>query len=380
MSLDTREQGSGVADKAVGVGLIGCGVISSIYLENAKHFAEYDIVAVADLDRSRAEARAEKYGVRRVATVDELLADPAVEIVLNLTIPKAHFEIDMATLNAGKHLYSEKPFTIERADAAKLLAVAAEQGLRVGSAPDTFLGGGLQTCRQLIDEGAIGQPVAATAFMFSHGPEIWHANPLFFYEYGGGPLLDMGPYYVTALVSLLGPVRRVTGSARASFSERTISSEPLKGQKIQVDVPTHVAGVLDFQSGAIATLLTTFDVWTDDKSRFEIYGSSGSMKVPDPNRFGGPIQILQSGDKEWHDIELTHGSAENSRGIGLADMAAAARDSRPHRANGEMASHVLDVMHGVLQASATGQHVAIESSCERPAPLDPGMADWVVCP
>ncbi len=365
-----------MTDKAVGVGLIGCGVISSIYLENAKHFAEYDIVAVADLDRSRAGAQAEKYGVPRVCTVDELLADPAVEIVLNLTIPKAHFDIGMATLKAGKHLYSEKPFTIEPEDAAKLLAVAAENGLRVGSAPDTFLGGGLQTCRQLIDDGAIGQPVAATAFMFSHGPESWHANPLFFYEYGGGPLLDMGPYYVTALVSLLGQVRRVTGSARASFPERTIGSEPLKGQKIQVDVPTHVAGILDFESGAVATLMTTFDVWTDEKSRFEIYGSDGSLKVPDPNRFGGPIHLHQSGDKEWREIELTHGSAENSRGLGLADMAAAARDGRPHRANGQMAAHVLEVMHGLLKASETGAHVAIEASCERPAPLPPGLPDW----
>ena len=369
-----------MTDKAVGVGLIGCGVISSIYLENAKHFNEYDIVAVADLDRSRAEAQAAKYGVARVCTVEELLTDPAVEIVLNLTIPKAHAEIGLAALEAGKHLYSEKPLTIEREDAAKLLEVARSKGLLVGSAPDTFLGGGLQTCRQLIDAGAIGVPVAATASMLSHGPESWHANPLFFYQYGGGPLLDMGPYYVTALVSLLGPVRRVTGSARASFPERTIGSEPLKGQRIPVDVPTHVAGILDFESGAIATLMTTFDVWSDEKSRFEVFGSDGSLHVPDPNRFGGPVSLLESGSTEWQEVELTHGSAENSRGIGLADMAAAAREHRPHRANGEMAAHVLDVMHGILRASETGRHVAISSSCARPAPLPAGLDDWVVSP
>ncbi|MGI8644207.1 MAG: Gfo/Idh/MocA family protein [Thermomicrobiales bacterium] len=367
-----------MTDKAVGVGLIGCGVISSIYLENAKHFAEYDVVAVADLDRSRAEAQAEKYGVPKVCSVEEVLADPSVDIVLNLTVPNAHAEIGMAALEAGKHLYSEKPLTIEREDAACLIAVAASKGMLVGSAPDTFLGGGLQTCRKLIDDGAIGQPVAATAFMFSHGPESWHANPLFFYQYGGGPLLDMGPYYITALVALFGPVRRVTGSARASFPERTIGSEPLKGQKITVDVPTHVAGILDFQSGAIATLMTTFDVWTDEKSRFEVFGSAGSLKVPDPNRFGGPVQLLESSSSKWRDVDLTHGSAENNRGIGLADMAAAARDHRPHRANGAMASHVLDVLHGILQASETGHHVDITSSCERPAPLPAGLADWVV--
>lgn len=367
-----------MTEKAVGVGLIGCGVISSIYLENASHFKEYDVVAVADLDRSRAEAQAEKYGVPRVCSVEELLSDPAVAIALNLTVPRAHAEIGLAALAAGKHLYSEKPLTIEPQDAARLLDVANDQGLRVGSAPDTFLGGGLQTCRQLIDDGAIGQPVAATASMFSHGPEGWHANPLFFYQYGGGPLLDMGPYYVTALVSLLGPVRRVTGSARSSFPERTIGSEPLKGQRIPVEVPTHVAGILDFQSGAVATLLTTFDVWHADKSRFEIYGSEGSIKVPDPNRFGGPVALLEPGDEAWQEIALTHGSAENSRGIGLADMAAAARDDRPHRANGEMAAHVLEVMHGILRASETGQHVMITSTCQRPEPLPPGLDDWTI--
>lgn len=367
-----------MAEKAVGVGLVGCGVISSIYLENARRFQEFEIVAVADLDRARAEAQAAKFGVPRVCTVEELLADPAVEIVLNLTVPKAHTEIGMAALAAGKHLYSEKPLTIERDDAAKLLQTARSRNLLVGSAPDTFLGGGLQTCRKLIDDGAIGEPVAATASMFSSGPESWHANPAFFYEYGGGPLLDMGPYYVTALVSLLGPVRRVTGSARASFSERTVGSEPLKGQKIPVTVPTHVAATLDFESGAIATLMTTFDVWYDEKSRFELYGAAGSLKVPDPNRFGGSVSLLKAGSSEWNTVELTHGSAENSRGIGLADMAAALRGHRRHRANGEVALHVLEVMHGILEASETGRHVEVASRPERPAPLPAGLADWAV--
>ena len=362
----------------VRVGLMGTGVISDIYLTNAAKYAEIDIVACADLDVDRARQAAAKHGVARAYSPDDLLADPGVELVINLTIPRAHAEVGVATLAAGKHLYSEKPFTIEREDAARLLASAAERDLRVGSAPDTFLGGGLQTCRHLIDAGAIGQPVAATAFVTGHGPEGWHRNPAFFYQYGGGPLLDMGPYYLTALVNLMGPVRRVTGSARASFPERTIGSEPLKGQTIAVEVPTHVAAVLDFASGAIATLVTSFDVWAADLPRIEVYGATGSLSVPDPNQFGGPIRIHTAGAKDWSDAPLTFASAENSRGIGVADMAAAIRAGEPHRASGELAYHVLDIMASILDASESGRHIDIQSTCDRPAPLPEGLPDWAV--
>jgi predicted dehydrogenase len=241
--------------------------------------------------------------------------------------------------------------------------------VRVGCAPDTFLGGGIQTCRKLIDDGWIGAPVAAVAFMMSHGWESWHPDPEFYYELGGGPMLDMGPYYLTALVSLLGPIVRVTGSARISFPERTIGSGPKQGQKIAVETPTHVAGVLDFGGGAVATIITSFDVWAANLPRIEIYGSAGSLSVPDPNTFGGPVRIRLAGEGEWRDVPLTHGFTENSRGLGVADMAHAIRAGRPHCASGELAYHVLDVMAAFEEASAAGRHVPITSGPPRVAAL-----------
>ena len=241
--------------------------------------------------------------------------------------------------------------------------------MRLGAAPDTFLGGGLQTCRQLIDEGAIGEPVAATAFMLIPGHERWHPQPDFYYQPGGGPLFDMGPYYLTALVSLLGPVRRVTGSARATFPERTISSEPRAGERIAVEVPTHLAAILDFASGPIATLVTSFDVWASKAPKLEIYGSQGSLSLPDPNTFAGPVRIRGADDEIWRVVPVTRPYTKNSRGLGLADMAAGLRGGAAHRASGDLAYHVLEVMHAVETASREGRHVAIESSCQRPAPL-----------
>jgi predicted dehydrogenase len=250
--------------------------------------------------------------------------------------------------------------------------MAGEKGVRVGGAPDTFLGGGLQTCRKLIDDGEIGEPVAATAFMTCHGHESWHPDPEFYYKVGGGPMFDMGPYYLTSLVSMLGPVQRVTGSTRITFPERTITSQPKSGQKITVDVPTHVVGVLDFANGAVATIITSFDVWFAELPRIEIYGTKGSLSVPDPNTFGGPVRIRKAGDDAWRDVSLVYGYAENSRGLGVADMAHALRSGRAHRANGEMAFHVLDLMHAIHEAADQGRHIDVGSSCQRPAlfPLD----------
>jgi predicted dehydrogenase len=275
----------------------------------------------------------------------------------------------MSALAAGKHVYTEKPLATRRADGAATLALAREKGLRVGSAPDTFLGGGLQTCRKLIDDGAIGEPVAAVAFMTGHGPEGWHPDPEFFYKPGAGPMSNMGPYYLTALVSLLGPIARVTGSARSSFPERTIGSGPKQGQQIVVETPTHVAGVLDFAGGAVATLITSFDVWAANLPHIEIYGSEGSLSVPDPNTFGGPVRIRLAKDKEWRDVPLTHGHTENSRGLGVADMASAIREGCPHRASGELAYHVLDVMAAFEEASTAGHHMAINTGPPRVAAL-----------
>lgn len=356
----------------VRVGLVGCGTISKIYLENARKFHDLDVVACADLVPERAQARAAEYGVPRALAVDELLADPEIEVVLNLTIPAAHAEIGRAALAAGKSVYGEKPLAVRREDGAQLLGAARQNGLRVGSAPDTFLGGGIQTCRQLIDEGAIGAPVAALAFFMNHGHEHWHPDPDFYYQPGAGPMFDMGPYYLTAMVSLLGPVRRVTGSARISFPERTITSKPRSGEKISVNTPTHVAGVMDFQSGVVATIVTSFDVWPSELPRIEIYGSEGTLGVPDPNTFGGPVRIRRPGERAWSDVPLTHGYTANSRGLGLADLARAIREGRPHRANGDLAYHVLDTMQAFLDASREGRHIEIESSVERPAPMPSG--------
>jgi len=317
--------------------------------------------------------------VPRACSVDELLADDEIRIVVNLTIPNAHASVALAALEAGKSVHNEKPLTITREDGASLLAAARAGGVRVGCAPDTFMGAGIQTCRKLIDDGWIGEPVAATAFMTCHGHESWHPDPEFYYKSGGGPMFDMGPYYLTALVALMGPVRRATGSTRITFPQRLITSQPKYGTRVTVDVPTHVAGVLDFASGAVATVVTSFDVWAANLPRIEIYGSRGSLSVPDPNGFGGPVRVRRAGADDWSAVPHTHGYAENSRGIGVADMACALRSGRAHRANGELAYHVLDVMHALHDASDTGKHVELASTCERPAPLPmdlrPGTLD-----
>ncbi|HZT40936.1 MAG TPA: Gfo/Idh/MocA family oxidoreductase [Chthonomonadaceae bacterium] len=356
----------------VKVGIIGCGNISGIYFKAGQTFRILDIVACADLIMERARAKAEEHGIRAL-TVDQLLADPEVQIVINLTIPNAHYEVCKAALEAGKHVHVEKPLSITREQGQDLLETARARNLRVGAAPDTFLGGGLQTCRKLIDDGWIGEPVGATAFMLCHGHESWHPDPEFYYKAGGGPMFDMGPYYLTALISLIGPIRRVTGSTRVSFPERTITSAPKYGTKVKVDVPTHVAGIMDFANGAIGTILTTFDVWASQLPRIEIYGTEGSLDVPDPNGFGGPVRVQRMGASGWSEVPLTHGFAENSRGIGVADMAYAIQSGRPHRANGQMGYHVLETMHGFHDASDMGKHYVMESVCERPAPLPLGL-------
>lgn len=359
----------------VKVGVIGCGNISGIYFKNGQRFEILDVVACADLIQERAEAKAKEYNVPKACSVEELLEDPEIEIVLNLTTPQAHAETCLAALEAGKNVHVEKPLAVTREEGRKILDTAENKGLLVGSAPDTFLGAGLQTCRKLIDDGWIGEPIGATAFMMCHGHEHWHPDPEFYYKVGGGPMFDMGPYYLTALVSLMGPVERVTGSARISFPERTITSAPKHGTRVTVEVPTHVAGILDFKSGAVATIITSFDVWGARLPFIEIYGTEGSLSVPDPNTFGGPVHVLRKRTGEWKEVPLTHGFADNSRGIGVADMAYAVRTGRKHRANGEMAYHVLDIMHAIHDASNAGKHCILESTCEQPAPLPLGLPD-----
>jgi len=353
--------------RKIKVGIVGCGNISSIYLKNlSEMFDNLEVAACADLVREKSAAKAEEFRVPKVCTTEELLADPDIGIVLNLTIPKAHSSVCLAALEAGKHVYVEKPLAITREDGERILDTARTKGLLVGCAPDTFLGGGIQTCRKLIDDGWIGEPVAANAFMMGHGHESWHPDPEFYYKEGGGPMFDMGPYYLTALVNLMGPIRRVTGSARISFPERTITSQPKKGTRITVDVPTHIAGVMDFVNGAVGTIITSFDVWGAKLPFIEIHGTKASLSVPNPNTFGGPVEIKTAGSREWSQVPLSHGYTENSRGLGVYDMAnAILHGSRP-RASGELAFHVLEVMHGFHDASSDGRHYMMKSTCERP--------------
>jgi predicted dehydrogenase len=332
-------------------------------------FEDIEVVACSDLVLERARDQAEAYGVSKACTPEELLADEEVEIVLNLTVPVVHAKVSMAALEAGKHVYSEKPLAVSLEDGRRMLEVAGERDLIVGCAPDTFLGGGLQTCRKVVDEGMLGEPVAVTAFMLNHGPEDWHPNPDFFYQPGAGPMFDLGPYYLSTLTTLMGPVRRVTASARATFQERMITSQPHAGTSITVNTPTHVAGVMDFESGAVGTLVTSFDVWSENQSRIDLYGTEGTLSLPDPNTFGGPVWLWRSDENAWTEVPLTHPYTGNSRGLGLADMARALRTGRQPRASGELGMHVLDVIHAFLDSSERGEHVRVSSSFGRPEAL-----------
>lgn len=355
------------------VGVIGCGNISNVYFKNiASLFDNLEVAAVADLDAERAQAKAGQYGISKAYGVEELLADPGIEVVLNLTTPAAHAEVCMAALTAGKHVYTEKPLAVSLRDAERVLALARKKGVRVGAAPDTFLGAGIQTCVQLINEGQIGMPVAATAFMANHGHESWHPNPDFYYAQGGGPVFDMGPYYFTALIALMGPAHRVSGSVRRTFPSRLIGSGPREGETIPVQIPTHAAGTIDFDCGAIATFLMSFDVWAARLPHIEIYGSDGTLSVPDPNTFGGPVLIRTQDSPDWREVPLTLPWADNCRGLGLSEMVQAIAEGRPHRASGELAMHALEIMHAVHDASGTGKCVTLRSPAPRPAALAPG--------
>ncbi len=359
----------------VKVGVIGCGNISGIYFKAGKRFEMLDTLACADIDKGRAGAKAKEFEIARAGTVKQLLADKSIEIVVNLTVPKAHGEVSLAALKAGKHVYSEKPLALTREEGQEILALAKENGLLVGCAPDTVLGAGIQTARKLIDDGWIGRPVSATAFMQCHGHESWHPNVEFYYEEGGGPMFDMGPYYLTALVSLLGPVARVCGSTGKGFAERMITTEEKWGKRIPVQIPTHVAGVMDFHKGAIGAIVTSFDVWASNLPHIEIHGTTGSLSVPDPNGFGGEVRLFRAGAEGWTAVPHSHGYADNARGLGVADMACALRSGRPHRANGDLAYHVLDIMHAFHDASESGRHVQLRSRCRRPQPMLMDLVD-----
>lgn len=359
----------------VRVGVVGCGAISGAYLGMAKNFPNVQMIACADLDASRATAAAEKFGIPRVLTVDQLLQDAAVEIVLNLTIPKAHVPVALKALAAGKHTYAEKPLGIDRAEGQKVIDLARAKGLRVGCAPDTFMGAGIQTARKLIDEGVIGRPVAFTAFMQGRGHEHWHPSPEFYYEVGGGPMFDMGPYYLTALLNLLGPVKRISGMATIAIPQRTITSQPKFGKTITVQTPDHIAGLMEFENGAVGTIVQSFatiEGGHDGKHPIIINGTDAAVRVPDPNGFDGSVIVRRHGEKD--PVEVPHQFlAGYGRSVGLADMAVAIRTGRPHRASGEQAFAVLDLMQGFLDSSLSGMTYAPAARYERPAPMPSGL-------
>ncbi len=359
------------------VGLMGCGNISGAYLGACGRFAALRVDAVADLDMDLARARAAEHRVPRAIEPEALLTDPDLDLIVNLTVPAAHAEVSLAAMRAGKAVYSEKPLATSREDGRRLLDAAEAHGVRLGAAPDTFLGGGLQTCRKLIDDGWIGRPLAATAFMVNHGMEHWHPNPAFFFQPGAGPLFDVGVYYLTALVTLLGPVARVSALAGTGSAQRIIGVGPRLGQAIEVGTPTHVSTLLEFENGAQGVLVASFDVWASELPRMEIYGTQGTLSAPDPNTFGGPVRLAR-GREGWGEVPLSHGYTGDTRGLGVADIAHALRSGRPHRAAAELAYHVLDIMQGALESAERGERVTLHSRCERPAPLPLGLAEGLL--
>lgn len=365
--------------KRLQAAMIGVGCISGIYLENiTKVFKDVELLGVCDLVRERAQLAMDKYGVPKLyETMHDAFADPQVDIVLNLTRPYEHFEVSKAALLAGKHVYSEKPLGASLEEGQALVALAEEKGLMLGGAPDTFLGAGIQTCRKLIDDGYIGTPVGSAAFMICRGHESWHPDPDFYYQFGGGPMMDMGPYYLTAMVNLMGGMKSVMSASRATFNKRLITSQPFLGAEIDVKVNTYVAGTVQYLSGAIGTIFTTFDVHYPFQSRLEIYGSEGTLFAPDPNTFGGPVRLYRPEDKETREIPLCFDYADNSRGLGLDDMAAAIRDGRPARADYRQTFHVLDAITGFDRSAQSGGWVEMATAYTRRAPMAkaalPGM-------
>ena len=352
-----------------GIGIIGCGTISGAYLRTLTRAPGVRLAAVADLDLARARVQADAFGVPHALEPDALLAHDDVALVVDLTIPGAHFDVNRQALEAGKDVYSEKPLSATAAEARALVALARDRGVALGGAPDTFLGAGLQTARAALDQGVVGRPFAAVAHMVSSGPERWHHDPRFLYQTGAGPLLDMGPYYVTAMVSLFGPVASVIADAHRTWPERTIGSGPRAGQTFPVEMDTHVTALLRFASGVTATLLTTFDVAASDLPRFEVFGEEGTLSLPDPNVFAGPVRVRTESKGAWREVPQVPGFGGNARGLGALELRLATAAGRPPRASGELASHVLDVLEGALTAARSGQRVAIDSRPPRPAAL-----------
>ncbi len=365
--------------KTLGIGVIGCGNISAAYMRLAPRFRGIEMRACADMNPDAAAARAAEFGLR-AETVEGLMAAKDIDVIVNLTIPAAHFAVSKQVLEAGKHVYSEKPFVLTLEEGRELARIAAAKGLRVGSAPDTFLGGAHQLARALIDTGAVGQITSGTCFVQGPGMEMWHPNPDFFFQPGGGPVLDMGPYYISNLVQLLGPVKRVAAMSAKGQEYRTISSKPRAGEKIKVETPTTVHAVLQFHSGAQVTFCASWDVWEQSHTNMELYGQAGTLHIPDPNFFGGEVRMTKkqafvNAMPQWdHPFsEINDNGQANYRTAGLADMAQAILAGRPHRCSLEFALHVVDVMTSILASGEEGKFIDISTTCDQPAAL--GVAD-----
>ena len=354
----------------VGVAVVGAGNISGQYLTNLTRFPDLAVLAVADLDEARAATAAAEHGVPASGSLAEVLAIPEVEVVVNLTIPAAHAEVAAAAISAGKHVYGEKPITLDPVSAKALLAEAAARGLAVGNAPDTFLGAGIQSALRAIESGRIGTPIAAATAFENPGPDRWHPNPEFLFATGAGPLFDLGPYYLTALVALLGPVSGVVATARKPRETRVIGSGPRAGTAFPVEVPTHVTALIEFADGAGAASTFSFDS-PSPRVAFEVTGTEATLSVPDPNRFDGPLRIRAAGDSEWRELPVD--GTEAGRGIGVLDMARALRTGVPHRASGTLALHVLDVMAAISDSAETRTFTAIGT---HPHKIEPLPASW----
>lgn len=358
----------------VGVGVIGAGVISSQYLDNLTTFPDLEVRFIADLDLERAEAQAAKYDVRAFGTVEQLLADDSVEIVVNLTIPAAHVEVAMQAVAAGKHVWTEKPFALDRESGQRLLDAAHAAGLRVATAPDTFLGAGLQSSRRLLEAGGIGEPKSALTLLQSPGPESWHPNPDFLFQDGAGPLFDVGPYYLTALVQFFGPVARVSALASKAKERRTIGSGPRAGEQFDVTVPTYVGALYEFESGQSAQSVFSFDSKLR-RTQFEVSGVDATLVVPDPNTFDGELAVYGA---DGTATVIPSVGVTTTRGTGVAELAQSIRAGRPERASGELAFHVLDIMVSTIESSESGQPVAVKSTVTIAPPLpenwDPRVA------
>ncbi|WP_457940648.1 Gfo/Idh/MocA family protein [Mesorhizobium sp. 10J20-29] len=366
--------------RKLGVGIVGCGNISAAYFSLAPLFKGIKVTACADINPAAAKARAEEFGVRAEATVEDLMKAKDVDIVVNLTVPAVHYAISRQALDAGKNVYSEKPFVLDVKEGLDLKKRADKQGLRVGSAPDTFLGGAHQQARHLVDSGAVGRITGGTCHVMSHGMEHWHPNPDFFFLPGAGPILDLGPYYITNLIQLIGPVKRVTALTSTPSKERTIGNGPRLGEKVPVKTPTTIHAIMEFESGAVVTFNASWDVWQHGHSPMELYGEDGTLHVPDPNFFGGDLAMTKQ-DKpvkklpKWQhpfgvpNQKHARGMMANYRTAGLADMALAIAEDRPHRCSLDMALHAIDVMTGILKSGETGKFVAMRTTCERPEAL-----------